>query len=99
MPMFYFCWNVNAVTWFHLDGFFAFFLIVTTACNADNHLSTAIFCMVDMPVVTAAWFECYVEDSNLLCGNWRKVALAYKVLCKCIIWCISWMERCLKGRN
>ena len=70
MPMFYFWWDVDAVTWFHLDGFFAFFLIVSTSRNTNDESVhhhflhdgyASYFCMT--------WLECYVEYSNLFCRN------------------------------
>ena len=53
MPVFYFCRDIDAVAWLHLDGFLALFLIIAASCNADKNLSAACFCMMDMPVVTA----------------------------------------------
>ena len=62
MPMFYFWWDVDAVTWFHLDGFFSFFLIVSTSRNTNDDLSTTIFCMMDMPVISALNWTPYSQS-------------------------------------
>ena len=50
MPVFYFCRDVDAVAWFQFDGFFSLFLIVSTSCNTYEDLSSAVLCMVNMPV-------------------------------------------------
>ena len=67
MPMFYFRWNVNAIARFHFNCFLAFFLIVSTTCYAYKNLSTTIFCVMNMPVISATRFKCYIKDSNLVC--------------------------------
>ena len=53
MPVFHFRRNVNAVSRFHLNRFFAFFLIISASCYTYQNLSAALFCMMDMPVVSA----------------------------------------------
>ena len=35
MPVLYFCRNIDAVAWFHFNGFFSLFLIISTACYTD----------------------------------------------------------------
>ena len=65
MPMLYFCRNVDAVARLHLNCLFAFFLIVTASCHTDKNLSTAIFCVVNVPVVAAARFKSHIENANL----------------------------------
>lgn len=51
MPVFHFRRNVNAVSRFHLNRFFAFFLIISASCYTYQNLSAALFCMMNMPVV------------------------------------------------
>lgn len=62
MPMLYFCRNVDAVARLHLDCLFAFFLIVTASCHTDKNLSTAIFCVVNVPVVAAVNWTPYSQS-------------------------------------
>ena len=52
VPVFYFGRNVNAVSRFHLDCFFSFFLIISTSGYAYKNLSAAALCMMNMPIVT-----------------------------------------------
>lgn len=51
VPVFDFRRNIDAVARLHLDGFFAFLLIVAASGHAYKDLSAAALCVVDMPVV------------------------------------------------
>ena len=62
VPVFYACRDVDAVARFHLDGFFALFLIITASGNADEDLSAAALCVVDMPVVAAVNWTPYSQS-------------------------------------
>ena len=66
VPVLYIGRYVDNVSREHLYGRFAFFLIPAFAGNADQHLSAAFGCMVDMPVVPAAWLESDIGERNLL---------------------------------
>lgn len=59
VPVFDFRRNIDAVARLHLDGFFAFLLIVAASGHAYKDLSAAALCVVDMPVVAAAGF-CFI---------------------------------------
>ena len=53
VPVLYLRRNVNAVARFHFYRFLAFFLVIAPACDAYQDLSAAVFCVMDVPVVTA----------------------------------------------
>ena len=82
VPVLYIGHNVDHIAGVQLLRLFAPFLIVAPACHADEDLPAAL---VDMPVVAAAGFKGYIEDFDLLRGDWRKIALPAEILCKAVI--------------
>lgn len=86
MPMFHFCRNVDAVARFHFYRLFSFFLIITASCHADKNLSATAFCVMDVPVIAASRFKCYIKYANLLCRYRCKITLSDKIPGKSIVW-------------
>ena len=72
--------DVDHISGVQLLSRFAPFLIVPYSSNADQNLSAALCCMVDMPVVTAARFKSYIKDADLRSRERRKIAPADKIL-------------------
>lgn len=65
VPVLYTWLNVDAITWLHLDGILAPFLVVPAAGDTNQNLSAALIGMVSMPVVTAAWLKSHIEYFHL----------------------------------
>ena len=80
MPMLDPSRDVDHISGVQLLSRFAPFLIVPYSSNADQNLSAALCCMVDMPVVTAARFKSYIKDADLRSRERRKIAPADKIL-------------------
>ena len=59
----------------------AFFLLLSSG-SAQQNLSAATFCMMNMPVIPAPRFKRYVSNGHALCCEHIQVALPYKILCK-----------------
>jgi hypothetical protein len=53
-------WNYDYLTRCKAYRLFAFFLIPTLTCRADEELTAAALCVVNVPVVTATRFKCYI---------------------------------------
>ena len=53
VPVLNTCRNIDAVTWIHFYSFFTFFLIISSSGNTYQDLSTATFCVMNMPVISA----------------------------------------------
>ena len=85
VPVFDFRRNIDAVARLHLDGFFAFLLIVAASGHAYKDLSAAALCVVDMPVVAAAGFEGHIEHTDLFGGYRCEIALTDEVFCEGVI--------------
>ena len=64
MPVFDFRWNDNDAARGETDRVFAGFLIPAFACRADEDLTAAFCCVVDVPVVAAAGFKRYIGEKN-----------------------------------
>lgn len=62
MPVFYLCRNIDTISRFHLDSFFALFLIISASGNAYEYLSATALCMVDMPVIAAVNWTPYSQS-------------------------------------
>lgn len=44
---------------------FSFFLIPAMSGKAEQDLSAALACVMDMPVIDAAWFEDDIPDAHI----------------------------------
>ena len=53
MPVFHFCRNIDAIAWLHFYSIFPFFLIISSSGNTYQNLSSATFCVMNMPVISA----------------------------------------------
>lgn len=87
MPMLYAGSNVNNVARMELRGVIALLLIISAAGNANKYLPAALICLMNVPVVTAAWLKRNVENTNLRGRERRKIALTDEVFCKSVIRC------------
>lgn len=91
MPVFNAGGDFDDCAWSHFNRLFSPFLIPAAAANADQSLSTAAFCVMDMPVVAAAWFEGHVEDGQIALTNRSNPALLAEILGKAIVWHTNWV--------
>ena len=62
MPVFGIRWNAYSLPGLQLLWHFIFKLIVTTASNGNENLRSV---MMDMPVITASWFEGHIVNRDL----------------------------------
>ena len=78
----------------HFHSGFAPFLIVAVSADADQNLSAAFFCFMNMPVVAAARFEGHVEDGNTSCADRSQPGFAGEELGKAVIGVSDGEEDC-----
>lgn len=70
----------------NLNGCFTFLLIPATTGYADKHLSATLSCMVDVPVVTAAWFKGDIGNVYLFTRDRGEVTVTSEILCISGVW-------------
>lgn len=70
----------------NLNSCFTFLLIPATAGYADKHLSATLSCMVDVPVVTAAWFKGDIGNACLFTRDRGEVTVTSEILCISGVW-------------
>lgn len=58
--------DVDYITSMQLAGRLAPFLIVATASSNEQNLAATFVCVVNMPIVAAAWLKGYVTNNNLV---------------------------------
>lgn len=63
------CRNIDAAARFHFYSIFSPFLVIAPPGNTDKNLSTAFVCVMNMPVIPAAGFKGYIENTHLRSGN------------------------------
>ena len=80
MPMLYARRDIDAVSWKHFYGFFAFFLVIAAACHAHQNLPSTCSSMVNVPIVATSGFKGDIKNAYLAGRNRRQIALPYKVL-------------------
>ena len=69
----------------NLNSCFTFLLIPATTGYADKHLSATLSCMVDVPVVTAAWFS-DIGNAYLFTRDRGEVTVTSEILCISGVW-------------
>lgn len=65
--------------------FFFPFTIIALSGKADENLSAAFISVMNVPIVSAARFKRYVENTDLLSGNGSQIALFDKILCESVV--------------
>ena len=63
----------------HLLSRLSPFLIPATSSHTDEHLSSALGGMMNVPVVAATRFEGDIGDGNLLIGNSCQITVAFEI--------------------
>jgi len=64
MPMLHVGGNLHDIPWFQGAGRFAPRLVPALTIHADKNLTTTGFCMVNVPIIAASWFESDVENGD-----------------------------------
>ena len=64
MPMLHVGGNLHDIPWFQGAGCFAPRLVPALTIHADENLTTTRFCMVNVPIIAASWFESDVENGD-----------------------------------
>lgn len=86
VPVLHLCWNRDDHTRFKADRLLSFLLIPAAARRADQKLSAAALCMMNVPVVPAPRFKRDVCQKNRrlfrVCEGIQP-GIADKILCKC----------------
>lgn len=89
-PMLDSCGNIYHISGMKPPCLFAPFLIAAFARKANMNLSAAFIRIMNMPVVAAAWLKRYVKNTDLFCGNRRKIALSDKIILQIRHWAHRW---------
>lgn len=85
MPVVYFGRDIYHISRIKHLGFFAPFLIVSSAAYAYKYLAAALFGVMDMPVVSASGLKGYIIYTYLPNGYGSKIALADEILLESVL--------------
>ena len=85
VPVLYLGWYVHYVSGMKLAGLFAVFLIPSASRYANQHLTAAVFRVMNVPVVAAGRLKRYVVYRNLRGRHRREIALSDKILGESVV--------------